>query len=274
MANDILITPGSGKIDFSDSASTTTTLVIETNILKFKRGATTYLSLDDISPAFAVSGADLKIGTSLINNTGALINSTGWLGALEPTGSQGAQGAQGTKGPQGNTGPTGGQGAQGAQGTKGPQGTQGGQGAQGAQGTAGPQGAQGTKGPQGNTGAQGAKGPAGATSDIRVKKNIKPITQSIEKIKKIRGVSFMWKKTKDYGDIPNEGKRDMGFIAQELEFVLPEVVFGSESVGYFVKYQDIVALCIEAIKEQSDMIDMKEEKLKKLEFLAKEKGLI
>ena len=96
----------------------------------------------------------------------------------------------------------------------------------------------------------------------------------IEKIKKIRGVSFMWKKTKDYGDIPNEGKRDMGFIAQELEFVLPEVVFGSESVGYFVKYQDIVALCIEAIKEQSIILDEKEIELSRLESIAKEKGLI
>ena len=45
MAEDIIITPASGKIDFYDSASTVTTWVIETGTLKFKRGATTYLSM-------------------------------------------------------------------------------------------------------------------------------------------------------------------------------------------------------------------------------------
>ena len=70
MGNDILITPGSGKIDFSDSASTVTTLVVESGSLKFKRAATTYLTFNSTSPTFEVSNADLKIGTSLINNSG------------------------------------------------------------------------------------------------------------------------------------------------------------------------------------------------------------
>ena len=82
----------------------------------------------------------------------------------------------------------------------------------------------------------------------------------------------MWKKNKNYGEIPNDGRRDIGFIAQELEFVIPEVVFGSELTGYSVKYQDIIALCVEAIKEQSDLIDISEEKLNKLEMLSKERG--
>jgi hypothetical protein len=41
-----------------------------------------------------------------------------------------------------------------------------------------------------------------------------------------------------------------------------------------VKYPDIIALCIEAIKEQSVLLDIKENKLKVLEERAKEKGLI
>ena len=127
----------------------------------------------------------------------------------------------------------------------------------------------------GFTGAQGAQGAQGsAGSDRRFKKNIIPIAKSIEKITKIRGVSFMWKKNKNYGDMINDGRRDIGFIAQELEFVIPEVVFGSELTGYAVIYQDIIALCVEAIKEQSDLIDKSEEKLNKLEMLAKEKGLV
>ena len=45
-------------------------------------------------------------------------------------------------------------------------------------------------------------------------------------------------------------------------------------ISWFVKYPDIIALCIEAIKEQSVLLDIKENKLKVLEERAKEKGLI
>jgi hypothetical protein len=56
--------------------------------------------------------------------------------------------------------------------------------------------------------------------------------------------------------------------------VLPEVVIGEEPQILRVKYQDIVALCIESIKEQSELIDNSLIKLQKLELIAKEKGLI
>ena len=72
----------------------------------------------------------------------------------------------------------------------------------------------------------------------------------------------------------NIDKRDIGFIAQELKMVLPEVVVGEEPQFLIVKYQDIVALCIEAIKEQSEIIDNSLKKLEKLELIAKEKGLV
>ena len=95
MPENIIITPGTGTIEFSDTASTVTTLVIESGSLKFKRGATTYLTFNSTSPTFAVSGSDLKLVTSLINNSGTLIGSTGWKGAVQPTGPTGNQSAQG-----------------------------------------------------------------------------------------------------------------------------------------------------------------------------------
>ena len=55
---------------------------------------------------------------------------------------------------------------------------------------------------------------------------------------------------------------------------LPEVVVGEEPQHLIVKYQDIVALCIEAIKEQSFVIETSLNKLDKLELIAKEKGLV
>jgi hypothetical protein len=67
---------------------------------------------------------------------------------------------------------------------------------------------------------------------------------------------------------------DIGFIAQELKEIVPEFVYGKEESYFRVKYSDIIALCIEAIKEQSVLLDIKENKLKVLEERAKEKGLI
>jgi hypothetical protein len=49
---------------------------------------------------------------------------------------------------------------------------------------------------------------------------------------------------------------------------------GEEPEILRVKYQDIVALCIEAIKEQSVILEVSQNKLDKLELIAKEKGLI
>jgi hypothetical protein len=122
----------------------------------------------------------------------------------------------------------------------------------------------------GTTGAQGAQG--ATPSDSRMKKNFRPIKDSLNKVLKMRGVSFIWGEN---NGTPNYGK-DIGFIAQEVNHVLPELVFKSskENSRYQVKYNDVIALCLEAIKEQSKLIDLKEERLKKIENKVKEKGLI
>jgi hypothetical protein len=157
-------------------------------------------------------------------------------------------------------------------GNTGAQGGGGGKGAQGPAGPTGPTGAKGAAGPTGPTGAQGATGAPGP-SDYRLKKDVKVITESIKKISKIRGVRYTWKNPPFSSDKDKKGD-DIGFIAQELKEVLPEVVFGNEKIYYRVKYPDIIALCIEAIKEQSNLLDVKENKLYLLEQIAKEKGLI
>jgi hypothetical protein len=90
---------------------------------------------------------------------------------------------------------------------------------------------------------------------------------------KMRGVRYFWKDESLFNS-SKETQEEIGFIAQELNHVLPEVVFGSEETYFRVKYADIIALCIEAIKEQSVLLDIKEGKLNRLEEIAKEKGLI
>jgi hypothetical protein len=88
----------------------------------------------------------------------------------------------------------------------------------------------------------------------------------------MRGVSFIWN-TSDVNEKPN---RDIGFIAQEVQHVFPELVFKateSEKSKYMVKYNDVIAICLEAIKEQSENLNNSLTKLERLEELAKEKGL-
>jgi hypothetical protein len=97
----------------------------------------------------------------------------------------------------------------------------------------------------------------------------------LDKILKLRGVYFDWKQL-DYQTENRETEREIGFIAQEVQHVVPELVFKSdkENSYYQVKYYDMIALCLEAIKEQSEILDDNELKLTILENKAKEKGLI
>jgi hypothetical protein len=144
----------------------------------------------------------------------------------------------------------------------------------------GPQGAQGAQGAAGDTGAQGAQGATGATgppgpSDRRLKKDIKKIENSLSKILKLRGVYYNWN-YKDYQTENKENDREIGFIAQEVQHVVPELVFkkDKDNAYYQVKYLYMIALCLEAIKEQSVIIDKSDNRLTILENKAKEKGLI
>jgi hypothetical protein len=88
-----------------------------------------------------------------------------------------------------------------------------------------------------------------AFSDARVKKNITPITNSLELIKQIEGIKFHRIEQDD------DAKQQIGFIAQNLNKVLPEVVIGDEKFGYGVSYGNITALLVEAVKAQQQQID-------------------
>ena len=92
------------------------------------------------------------------------------------------------------------------------------------------------------TGGGGTTGLA-CSSDIRLKEDVKPLEGSLDKVEKLRGVSFLWKNT------PDQKKRSIGFIAQELEKVFPELV-GEDKDGYKqVNYANFVAILTNAVKE-------------------------
>ncbi len=98
-----------------------------------------------------------------------------------------------------------------------------------------------------------------AASDIRLKTNIVPIENALDKVLRTNGVKF------DRTD--NVDKNQIGFIAQELEEVLPELVVtdNTEAGMKSVNYQAMVAVLAEAMKEQSKIIEKLEERILILE---------
>jgi hypothetical protein len=115
----------------------------------------------------------------------------------------------------------------------------------------------------GNIGATGVINSTGykETSDVRWKKNISSIANPLEKVMALKGVNYYFKTkaellaekqdtTYNFTD-----KKQIGFIAQEVEKVLPEVV-STDPVGYkTVEYSKVVALLVEAMKEQQEEIE-------------------
>ena len=85
----------------------------------------------------------------------------------------------------------------------------------------------------------------GSPSDKRLKENIKPIESALDKVSKLQGVTFDWKKSDSILDI----KEDIGFIAQDVQKVIPELVRENEDGMLSMRHQGIAPILLEAIKE-------------------------
>ena len=98
-----------------------------------------------------------------------------------------------------------------------------------------------------------------ASSDRRLKNNILPIENPLQKINSIGGYSFDWNVEKQH---IYKGK-DYGVIAQEIEGILPELVDTRENGYKAVKYDKLVSLLIEGIKELSQEVNELKQQIKK-----------
>jgi hypothetical protein len=227
---------------------------------------------------------------------------TGATGAQGPAGANGATGPQGPigltgpAGVQGLTGATGPQGPTGVDGATGPQGPIGLTGPAGATGAQGPTGLIASGTTAGNTvywdgtswvtnssnifnnGGNVGIGTTTPTvklevngrlktqginelSDVRYKKDIQTLTNALANIEKLRGVSYDWKQT-EFPEKNFDAKHQIGLIAQELEVVFPELVT-TDADGYkSVDYSKLVAVLIEAVKEQQAEISSLQNQVK------------
>jgi hypothetical protein len=90
------------------------------------------------------------------------------------------------------------------------------------------------------------------SSDIRLKENIVPIVNALEKVNQISGNTYDWKA--GYEEIHSHKGNDVGVIAQEIEEILPQIVTNRDNGYKAVQYEKIIPLLIEAIKELSAKI--------------------
>lgn len=89
-------------------------------------------------------------------------------------------------------------------------------------------------------------------SDVSLKENIENIFNPIEILNGIQGVKYIWKKSKQPG---------VGVIAQDVEQVLPEIVSTNGAGIKTVSYDSLVAVLIEAVKQQQKEIELLKSKI-------------
>lgn len=107
-----------------------------------------------------------------------------------------------------------------------------------------------------STGNMVVGGTVTTNSDYNLKTNIKTIDNALEKVLSLRGVEY---------DRIDNGDKQIGVIAQEVEKIIPEVVYPKTSPEYETKsvaYGNLIGLLIEAIKEQNLKITELENKIK------------
>ena len=91
------------------------------------------------------------------------------------------------------------------------------------------------------------------TSDVRLKKDIEPISDALSKVLSMDGVTYNWK-TEEYPDMGLNDDLQHGLIAQELEKIVPELVLTDKEGWKSIEYTHLVPILVEAIKEQQIVI--------------------
>ncbi|MCC6548275.1 tail fiber domain-containing protein [Candidatus Sumerlaeota bacterium] len=87
-------------------------------------------------------------------------------------------------------------------------------------------------------------------SSRRWKTNVNPLVQSLDKVKRLQGVAYTW-------DREHGGARDIGFIAEDVRLVVPEVVKmeSNSASAESLDYGHLTALLVESVKELSRQND-------------------
>ena len=131
----------------------------------------------------------------------------------------------------------------------------------------------------------GGDAPGPAPSDARLKTAVRPITDALGTVRRLTGLRYRWAEvgldylTRDVADSVSAGPdatadehrrvgaaeveraraalggEDIGLLAQDVETVVPEVVRVDRDGYKHIRYQQLTALLVEAVKEQQALIE-------------------
>lgn len=118
-------------------------------------------------------------------------------------------------------------------------------------------------------------------SDARAKENVKTLTTGLDAILNLRPVTYQWKKSdatplvanisiasetdstmEAFG--PSEENTQYGFLAQEVENVIPEAVKTDEDGHKMINYTAIIPMLVQAIQELQSTVELQEQKIQQL----------
>ena len=104
---------------------------------------------------------------------------------------------------------------------------------------------------------------AAHASDRRYKKNITTVTSALEKLSKLNPVNYDWR----IDEFPHKGFKDVkqwGFIAQELENVMPELVKEDKNGYLKLNYTGVIPLLTKAMQEQQTEMEKQQKEIDEL----------
>ena len=101
------------------------------------------------------------------------------------------------------------------------------------------------------------------SSDWRFKKNITPVASALEKLSKLNPVNYDWRKD-EFKEKGFSDKKQWGFIAQELEKVMPELVREDKNGYLSLNYNGVIPLLTKAMQEQQDEMNKQQKEIDQL----------
>lgn len=105
-----------------------------------------------------------------------------------------------------------------------------------------------------------ASGGNWTVSDRKFKKEILPLNNSLEKVKALEAVSYIYK-TEEFKEYNFNGAKTLGFIAQDVSKIIPEATAQLADGSYIMNYSVIIPVLTGAIKEQQRQIEDLKSKL-------------
>ena len=102
-------------------------------------------------------------------------------------------------------------------------------------------------------------------SDLKYKKDIETVQHALDKVAQLRGVAYTLKGSEE---------KQIGFIAQEVKEVLPEVVSQDENGVHSIAYASVIPVLVEAVKEQQQIIEDLKKKISEIDVLRAQLGEI